>query len=301
MLQSYISANQQDWDEYLPHVAQAFNNTINSATGFSPYYLMFGTEMNMASEDHVVAMDVEDFHDLVRRTKEVQQWCWQYVGSRVVENSNHHNRVPRERLAFKPYNSGDFFFLRVVPKRLYKSENEEQAYHISAKLQFRYTGPYMVSEVISPVLYTASIHGKVKRVHAINMKPASKRGADQREATTTREVAIARTKETGGKSRYEHGAIRRHQNESHPEEQLIGQLNSQSQNTQSQNSQSQGGSQSQTQWTREYSPSERGTNHSQSTPYGDQTQTAEAERNGNQMSQSSGQSRSQGDIVRRND
>jgi hypothetical protein len=179
MLQSYINDNQQDWDEYLPHVAQAYNNTVNSATGMTPYYLMFGTEMNMASEEHTESMDAVDFHELVRRTKEVQQGCWQYVGDRVVDNSNRHNVVPRERLAFKPYEAGDYFYLRVVPKRFYKSENEEQAYQISAKLQFRYTGPYMVSAVISPVLYESQIHGKVKRVHAINMKPASKRAGNK--------------------------------------------------------------------------------------------------------------------------
>jgi hypothetical protein len=174
MLQSYIQSNQKDWDEYLPLVAQAFNNTVNDATGMTPFFLMFGHEMNMASEDHVDEMEVEDFHETVRRHKEVQQWCWWYVGNRVVKNVDKFNKVPVERLQFKPYKHGDFFYLRVVPKRVYKSEKDEKAHQISSKLQFRYTGPYMIHDVISTVLYSSYIHGKLKRVHAINMKPASR-------------------------------------------------------------------------------------------------------------------------------
>lgn len=173
MLASYIRKNQNDWDEYLPLVAQAYNTTISDATGMTPYFLMYGREMNMASEEHNETTNVEDFHEMVVRVKEIQQWYWSYAGERVVKNSENHNRVPAERLVYKPYAVGDFFYHRVVPKRAYKSVNEEKAEKISSKLQFRYVGPYMVTEVISPILYTAVIHGKTKRVHSLNMKPAS--------------------------------------------------------------------------------------------------------------------------------
>jgi hypothetical protein len=174
MLQSYIHSNQQDWDDYLPLVAQAYNVEINTSTGFTPYFLMFGREMNMASEEHLEQLEVEDFHEMVRRTKEVQAWCWHYAAHKVSNNTVKFNRVPLERLPFKPYEAGDYFYLRVVPKRLYKNELEEKAHQVSAKLQFRYTGPYMVHEQLSPVLYSAYIHGKLKRCHAINMKASAK-------------------------------------------------------------------------------------------------------------------------------
>ena len=175
MLASYIKKNQNDWDEYLPLVSQAYNSVCNDATGFTPYFLMYGREMNMASEDHTESVNVDDFHDMVVRVKEIQQWYWNYVGERVVKNSeNMTSRViPVERLVYKPYVVGDFFYHRVVPKRAYKSVNEEKAEKISSKLQFRYVGPYMVTEVVSPVVYGATIHGKYKRVHSLNMKPAS--------------------------------------------------------------------------------------------------------------------------------
>jgi hypothetical protein len=198
MLQSYIQSNQLDWDEYLPLVAQAFNNTINDATGMTPFFLMFGHEMNMAAEEHIDEMEVEDFHETVRRHKEVQQWCWWYVGNRVVKNVETFNRVPAERLQFRPYRHGDFFYLRVVPKRVYRSEKDEKAHYISSKLQFRYTGPYMIHECISPVLYSSYIHGKLKRVHAINMKPASYSKTIAADHSARKPAVIVPTTSVGG-------------------------------------------------------------------------------------------------------
>ncbi len=76
MLTAYVKDNQQDWNEYLPVIAQMYNSTVNSATGMTLYYLVHGTEMNSAGQEHVEGMDVEDFHDRVRRMKDIQQGCW---------------------------------------------------------------------------------------------------------------------------------------------------------------------------------------------------------------------------------
>ncbi len=174
MLQAYIKENQSDWDEHLPLVAQAYNNTVNDATGFTPYFMLHGTEMNYPAEEHLAALNTDEFHQITHRSKEVMEWCWAYVGQQVVTNSNRHNRAPVERLPFKPYQVGDWFYLRVVPKSTYKSKDEEEAIQISSKLQFRYTGPYRVHEVLLPILYKAMIHGESRTVHAINMKAASR-------------------------------------------------------------------------------------------------------------------------------
>ncbi len=174
MLASYIQENQRDWDEHLHLVAQAYNNTVNDATGFTPYFLVHGTEMTSPSEGHLESLRVNEFQELTRRTKDVMQWCWSFVGRQVVKNSEHHNKTPVERLTFKPFQKGDFFYLRVVPKAVYRDKSEEEALKISAKLQFRYTGPYLVQKVISPILYQAMVHGEVKTVHALNMKPAAR-------------------------------------------------------------------------------------------------------------------------------
>ena len=48
------------------------------------------------------------------------------------------------------------------------------------KLRERWTGPFRIVKVISPILYHADVHGVVKRVHAVNMKPGvPKRNKEQ--------------------------------------------------------------------------------------------------------------------------
>jgi hypothetical protein len=131
--------------------------------------------MNNTTQEHIEEMEVEEFHEKVRRIKEVQQWCWTYAGIRGEQNQGLLNRVPAEKLEFVPYEVGDFFFTRVVPKRTPKNKKEEERIILSSKLQFRYAGPYMIKEVLSPILYRAIIHNKDRVVHAINMKPANRK------------------------------------------------------------------------------------------------------------------------------
>jgi hypothetical protein len=40
-LYHFVEARQKDWDIYLPTVQLMYNTTVNSATGYGPYYLMF--------------------------------------------------------------------------------------------------------------------------------------------------------------------------------------------------------------------------------------------------------------------
>ena len=48
-------------------------------------------------------------------------------------------------------------------------------FKLTYKLQERWTGPFQLVKVISPILYDADVHGVVKRVHAVNMKPGPPR------------------------------------------------------------------------------------------------------------------------------
>ena len=84
------------------------------------------------------------------------------------------NKLTRVRQVFKPFCVGDFFFLKVIPRRFAKRSKhrrtDEELHKLSSKLQYRYAGPYSVTKVISDVLYEAIVNGKLRRVHALSMK-----------------------------------------------------------------------------------------------------------------------------------
>jgi hypothetical protein len=104
---------------------------------------------------------------------EVMEWVWKNIGEKVVQNSKVMKALqhPKTHLTFKEYEIGEFFFHRRIAKRFYKDAWDEKVHKLNAKLQYRWTGPYIITNKVSPVLYEADIHDVKKMVHAINMRP----------------------------------------------------------------------------------------------------------------------------------
>ena len=77
---------------------------------------------------------------------------------------------PRKHRQFEEYKKGTFCFLKRVPRRDYMDWKEKIRYKLSAKLQSRFTGPYLIVRQLSPVLYVAIVDSKEKTIHTVNMK-----------------------------------------------------------------------------------------------------------------------------------
>jgi transposase InsO family protein len=182
MLTSFISAHQRDWDEYLQVVAHSYNNTVNDATGFTPHFLTFGTEMGRVAEEHLQTVEFSKWQETVSADKEALMWCWSAVGERVVKNVERFKRAPVAPHAPHEYKTGDYCYLRVVPKRSHKTHKAEKEWILANKLQYRFAGPYCVTSQMSPILYRLRVHGKERVVHLRSMKAASKMEAVHREA-----------------------------------------------------------------------------------------------------------------------
>ncbi|CAI5685615.1 unnamed protein product [Oreochromis niloticus] len=64
MLRSLESERQQRWPEYLPELLQAYNNTVHSATGYAPSYLMFGRHLRQPVDLSLGVERESPCHDL---------------------------------------------------------------------------------------------------------------------------------------------------------------------------------------------------------------------------------------------
>jgi hypothetical protein len=82
---------------------------------------------------------------------------------------------PLRHLKFVCYKKGDYVMLSMKPKGQIWDWATEQKVKIKAKLQPRYSGPYVVEECLSPVVYKIRMEGMIRKVHAVNMKPFSGR------------------------------------------------------------------------------------------------------------------------------
>ena len=170
MLASFTNEFQNDWDCYLQVVARAYRTTINDATGFTPFFLMHGFEANTPDEEFT--KENQSITTYAKRLREALVHTWETVGDRVIRNVATFNRTPSKPLKYVPFKVGEYFMLKRIPHRFFRSKKQERKAKIAQSLQMRWCGPYMITEVISPVLFGAIIHGKSRRVHATRMKHA---------------------------------------------------------------------------------------------------------------------------------
>jgi len=173
MISGFINDYQNDWDKYLAAVQFDYNTTVNAATGYTPYFLMFGRQANRPDQPDATLPDKKDMHEYVQSFNEVMTNLWNETSHQIIRNSKTmlQNQHPKNHLQYKEYKVGEYFFARRVPRRFYKNPFTEKVYKLNAKLQNRWTGPFRIIRVISPVVYEADIHNCKKMVHAVNMRP----------------------------------------------------------------------------------------------------------------------------------
>ena len=83
------------------------------------------------------------------------------------------SQKPIRHLQYAEYKVGDYAMVSRISKPSIISWVDRKERAISAKLQPRYSGPYLITGQRSPVVYTLQIDGREKYIHAVNMKPFS--------------------------------------------------------------------------------------------------------------------------------
>lgn len=174
MLAYYCNKQQDNWSTYISVIQHIYNTTINISTGYTPFYLLFGRECPSPDETLLKGpMKLMGIDEYVQGLRDSLALAWDSLGGTAwTDKTEAYNAVPRRRLPFKMYALNQLVYIKRIPKRFYKDPVEELNYHLSSKLQERFSGPFRITSILSPVLYKAMIHGNEKVVHAINMKPA---------------------------------------------------------------------------------------------------------------------------------
>ena len=179
MLAVYVNRFQDDWDLYLPHVAYAYNTTISTATGFTPFCMLYGREARQLCNQWIerYEKDEGEKQEFVVKLAAALQLGWDLAGAKKGPTVARWNTIAKARLPFKEFEIGSRFFLRTVPTYLATTTQkttlgeEEALPAISKKLQAKWTGPHKVTKKFSPVLYETVINNVPRVVHALHMKP----------------------------------------------------------------------------------------------------------------------------------
>jgi hypothetical protein len=99
---------------------------------------------------------------------------------------------------FRSYDSGDYVFIRKVPRRFYTDEKEAIRYHITAKLQkCRYTGAHKVIAKVSPTTYIVDVRNSPVTIYVRHMKPAGRFSVVQKQRVRAQEKRRGERKRLG--------------------------------------------------------------------------------------------------------
>lgn len=197
MLRSYMTeegANQNLWDDYLACVRFAYNTTIHTSTGYTPHLLCKGFEASVPMDSVLLDEAVDDLDDWVEQRRKWLLKAWRQVAELLSERSAHYNDArmrdsPKKKWKWTTFSVGDWVFLCRPPipytdskptgkRKRQRSRKEAETpdssdggvVDTSKKLVARWSGPYQIIQVVSPVIYVVEIGGRLQRWHAMNMK-----------------------------------------------------------------------------------------------------------------------------------
>ena len=153
MIRSFVDKNATNWDLYIGVLMAAYRSTPHPATEYSSIMLMFGREVDMPNQllfplpsshtyldpDYYVASikdKLEEIYHSIRKNLNM---------SAVTQKKNYDTRISQTQ-----FSRGTL---------VYKFNN------VFKRLEERWSGPYVVTDVLSPVLYKLENQGKCENVH----------------------------------------------------------------------------------------------------------------------------------------
>jgi hypothetical protein len=157
MLCMYVMDQQKRWEEFLPLVEFAYNNSYQSTIKMAPFEFLYGRPCRTPLswdrlEDRVLVgpeaiQEMEEqMQTILQRIKEAQDRQKSYADAHRVDRS---------------YEVGDRVFLRVKP---HKSSTK---FGKGAKLSPRFVGPFEIVERKRPMAYRLALPDSLRRMHDV--------------------------------------------------------------------------------------------------------------------------------------
>jgi transposase InsO family protein len=166
MLRAYVSYQQDDWDQHLVAAEIAYNNTVQTSTKETPFFLNCGQHPKLAL-DHAVQPAAESNHaSAAERVSELH---------RRIEQAKTELQRAQQRQARYADESRRELQLRVGDRVLLSTENLQlKDAERTKKLLGKYIGPFSVARVVSKVAYELSLPASMKLhpvFHVSKLKP----------------------------------------------------------------------------------------------------------------------------------
>ena len=162
-----MKGNQQNWDEHLQQLAGAIRSTVNRNTSFTPNLMMLGREITLPIDLMIGTIETSNLSssEYVVRLKNILQQVHQLARDNLLSSQLRQKKDYDLRLKVKTYEVGDL---------VYKLDSAKKVGQ-SPKLQQVWKGPFLVTKVLSPVLFRVCDRRKSYVLHHDRLKPCEDR------------------------------------------------------------------------------------------------------------------------------
>ena len=158
MIRKFVDKNLNNWDKYINLLLAAYRSTTHPATGYTPNMLMFGREVNLPSDLLYPFPKPEappNVHDYVMSMREQMEDCYYLAREALRETAERQKRDHDTRIVEKQYQKGDLVM---------------KLTSIGSKFDSKYSGPYVITERLSPAIYKIRNRKKTSVVHHDRLK-----------------------------------------------------------------------------------------------------------------------------------
>lgn len=154
-LRIFTSYNQDDWSTLLPQASLAYNNSIHSATKFTPFYSNFGYHPRWVNE--LVSTNTTEIPEGARIAESIIAIHEQCTNNIAEVNKLYAQSYDKKRLIHPPYRKGDQVMLSMENIRTLRPMK---------KLDLRQSGPFTVLDEIGSHAYRIQLPATMK-VHNV--------------------------------------------------------------------------------------------------------------------------------------
>ncbi len=154
-LRGYANYQQDDWVSWLAIAEFAYNNSVHSATGQSPFFLAYGLHPVMPdslqlSKDVNIPVARDRAQNLVQLRAELEKrWAEFSIGKEKYYNAKHEP---------KSYRVGD---------KVWLSGRNIRTTRPAKKLDYKYHGPFVISKCIGTQAYQLDLPEALQNIHDV--------------------------------------------------------------------------------------------------------------------------------------